>query len=290
MKYPLLGPFVPIIPHPGYLLKAAKTAVEDDGNTFMVYSDDPDYIEPDVNSPKDVENLDKFWADNGLSTKTLVAHAPFIMNIANPINEKTWHFSVNILEKELSFCERIGLPILVVHSGSYVQGTVQQGLDRIVRALNQVADKKYSVKIALETMSGKGTEVGITFEQFKYIFDHLDSKVNVGLCLDTCHLNDAGYDIGDWDSVKAEIAKNVGLDKVYCIHLNDSKNAKGSHKDRHANIGYGTIGFDNLVRVAWDETFKDVPKILETPWVDNHAYYKEEIADLRQKKFTNYLD
>lgn len=289
MKYPILGPFVPIIPHPGYLLQSAKTAVADDGNTFMIYSDDPTYIEPDQDNPADIKALANYAKEHDLDAKTFVAHAPFVINIANPVNERTWHFSVNILEKQLSFCNRIGIPILVVHTGSHVEGTIQQGLDRVVRALDIVSEKKYPVKLALEIMSGKGTEIGTNFEQFKYIFDRVKTTKNLGICLDTCHLNDAGYDVGNWEGIKKEISKTIGLDKVFAIHLNDSQSGRGSHKDRHANIGYGTIGFLSISDVAWDETFKNVPKVLETPLVNHRSYYKEEIADLRKKKFSNYL-
>ena len=186
---------------------------------------------------------------------------------------------------------------MVLHPGSAVNSSRDEALTSISDGLNLILDNNYDVKILLETMAGKGNEVGKTFDELKTIIDNIKYKDKIGVCLDTCHLNDAGYDIESFDKILEEFDNKIGIKYIGCIHINDSKNTLGSHKDRHENIGLGTIGFDNLISVIYNKKLESVPKILETPYVtkdDNskekeYPPYKYEIEMIRNKKFDNDL-
>ena len=182
----------------------------------------------------------------------------------------------------------LGIKWMVLHPGSHVGLGVDMGIDNIIHGLNEVLVDS-PVTILLETMAGKGSEVGRNFEEIKRIIDGVENKDRIGVCLDTCHLNDAGYDVTDFDKLLDEFDKVVGLSYVKCIHINDSKNVCGSHKDRHENIGFGTIGFDNLIKIIYNKRLEDIPKILETPYVGEKPPYKEEIAMIRAQKFDEKL-
>ena len=196
--------------------------------------------------------------------------------------------AVRFLKQELQRCADIGTSILVLHPGYHVQAGLEAGLNQIILGLNEVLkETPYQGKIALETMAGKGSEVGTTFDQLKYIIDHCDYPEKLGICLDTCHIHDAGYDLSNFDAILDEFDRVLGLENLLAVHLNDSKNVKGAHKDRHANLGHGEIGFDILNGVAHNERIKDVPKILETPFINQKAPYKEEITMLKNQTFTN---
>ena len=179
---------------------------------------------------------------------------------------------------------------MVLHPGAHVGAGVDKGIENIIDGLNKIIDNSTRVKILLETMAGKGSEVGSRLEEIKSIIDGVNDKNHIGVCLDTCHLNDAGYDMNDFDSFLDEFDKIVGLDYIHCIHINDSKNELGSHKDRHENIGFGTIGFEALINIIYNERLINVPKILETPFIDKeYAPYKFEIEMIRNKKFNENL-
>lgn len=178
---------------------------------------------------------------------------------------------------------------MVLHPGSHVGLGVTRGIQNIINALNEIL-KDSKVDILLETMAGKGTEVGCTLDEMKQIIDGVEDKNHIGLCLDTCHLNDAGYDVSDFDKILDEVDEKIGLDYVKCIHINDSKNPIASHKDRHENFGFGTIGFETLLKIVYNKRLENVPKILETPYVDReYAPYKYEIEMIRNKKFDENL-
>ena len=150
--------------------------------------------------------------------------------------------------------------------------------------------KTNNVTILLETMAGKGTEVGSNLDEIKKIIEGIEDKDHIGVCLDTCHLNDAGYDLNKFDEYLNEFDKTIGISKIGCIHINDSKNEKSSHKDRHENIGYGTIPFETLISIIYNERLKNIPRILETPYVDKlYPPYKQEIEMIRNKKFDDNL-
>ena len=227
--------------------------------------------------------------ENNINPKNVIIHAPYIVNLANA---KNFEFSINFLKQEIKRVEQLGFDKVVLHPGSHVGIGTDQAIKNITKCLNEVLVNT-NVKILLETMAGKGTEVGTTFEQIKQIIDGINNKDNIAVCLDTCHINDAGYDLNNFDKILDEFDKIIGLDKLLCIHVNDSKNEINSHKDRHENIGYGHIGFNNLLNVIYNEKLKDVPKILETPYIkdekDSYPPYKFEIEMIKEKKFNQKL-
>lgn len=220
-----------------------------------------------------------------------MVHAPYIINLANTVKPETYELAVEFLEKEIVRTAAMRSRILVLHPGSHVNAGAEAGIAQIIKGLNTVLDQNDDdVFIALETMAGKGSEIGRSFEEIKVIFDGVNKKDRLRVCFDTCHVNDAGYDIvNHYDDVFAEFDKVIGLDRIAVFHVNDSMNPLGAHKDRHANIDNGTIGYDTLHRLMHDERFADIPKILETPWLCEEGsakktipLYKEEIAWLRK--------
>jgi len=178
---------------------------------------------------------------------------------------------------------------LVLHPGSSVKLSEEEGINNIINNLNKIDNM--GVIICLETMAGKGTELGKNFEQIKKIIDGVNYEL--GVCLDTCHVNDAGYDVSDFDSVLELFDNIIGLKYLKCVHINDSKNEMNAHKDRHENIGFGYIGFDNMMNIIYNDKLKDVPKILETPYVkddkDSYPPYKFEIEMIKNKTFNSNL-
>ena len=176
-----------------------------------------------------------------------------------------------------------------MHPGSSVGLERTTALDNIINALNIIITENTSCMILLETMAGKGTECGINLEEIKYLIDGVNIQDKIGVCLDTCHLNDSGIDLNKFDEYLNSFDKLIGINKIKCIHINDSKNIIGSHKDRHENIGYGTIGFDTLIKVIYNDKLKEVPKILETPYIEEKPPYKEEIKMIKEKVFNPNL-
>ena len=272
--------------HVGYkkdsgLVGSVEEALSYGANTFMFYTGAPQNT---IRSSIDLDNVKKAYAlmsDNSIDKNNVIVHAPYIINLANG-DEIKFNFSCNFLSEELKRVNTFGFKYLVLHPGSHVGQGVDVGISNIVKALNLVLDKDNSdVMILLETMAGKGSEIGRNFEELKSIIDGVSKKNRIGVCLDTCHLNDAGYDLNNFDEILESFDKLIGIDKIKCIHINDSKNTISSHKDRHENIDKGTIGLDTLIKVIDCDKLKDVPKILETPYIDGHAPYKEEISLIR---------
>ena len=274
--------------HVGYkkdsgLVGSVKEALSYNANTFMFYAGAPQNTirsSIDLNTVKEAYKLMK---DNNIDKNNIIVHAPYIINLANGDDSK-FNFSCNFLSEELERVDTLGMKYLVLHPGSHVGLGVDEGISNIVKALNFVLAKDDSnVMILLETMAGKGSEIGRNFEELKKIIDGVSKKDRIGICLDTCHLNDAGYDLNNFDDVLDEFDKLIGIDKIKCIHINDSKNSLNSHKDRHENIGRGTIGIDTLIKVINNPKLKTIPKILETPYIDGVAPYKEEIELIRKE-------
>ena len=273
--------------HVGYkkdtgLVGSVKEALSYKANTFMFYTGAPQNTIRSKISLEDVKEAHTLMQESGIDKNNVIVHAPYIINLANP---SKLDFSCQFLIEELKRVATLGFKYLVLHPGSHVGLGVEEGISNIIKALNLVLEKDNSnITILLETMAGKGSEVGRTFEELKTIIDGVKYQERLGVCLDTCHLNDAGYNISDFDKIIDTFDKIIGLDKIKCIHINDSKNPFASNKDRHENIGKGTIGLDNLLNVIYYDKLKDVPKILETPYIDGKAPYKEEIALIRLNK------
>ncbi len=273
------------------MLGSAKEAVSYGANTFMLYTGAPQNTKR-----KDISelNIDPAWAymkEHGI--EEIVVHAPYIINLANTVKPETYEIAENFLRLELKRTEAMKGSSLVLHPGAHVGAGTEAGIKQIIKGLNEVLTQDTKAVIALETMAGKGSEIGCTFEELARIFDGVTYNDKLRVCFDTCHVNDSGYDIvNDLDGVLTEFDKILGLDKIAVFHLNDSKNVLGAKKDRHENIGFGNIGFDTLHRIVKMKEFEEVPKILETPYVampgdekNKVAPYKYEIAMLKEGKF-----
>lgn len=270
------------------MIGSVEEALSYGANTFMIYTGAPQNtvrkpIE-DLRIDEAIETMNK----NGI--EEIVVHAPYIINLGNSEKPETFELAVNFLSEEIKRTSAIEkAKNIVLHPGAHVGAGDEKGLQQIIKGLNEVITKEQSIQIALETMAGKGSECGRNFEQIAKIIDGVIYNEKLSVCMDTCHIHDAGYDVvNNFDGVLNEFDKIVGLDRLKVIHLNDSKNPCGSRKDRHEIIGSGYIGFDALCYVANHEALKDIPKILETPYVaDNEGNkkppYKYEIEMLRNK-------
>lgn len=267
------------------MLGSVLETLKYNATTFMFYTGAPQNTSRssiDLNKTLEAHNLMK---ENNIDINNVVVHAPYIINLAN---SKNFDFNVRFLKEELSRTESLGVKNLVLHPGSHVGLGVDEGIKNIVDSLNLSITGK-NVTICLETMAGKGTELGKNFSEIKRIIDGVKNKDAIGVCMDTCHLNDAGYDLNDFDKILEEFDNVVGIKYLKVIHINDSKNEINSHKDRHENIGFGTIGFDNLIKIIYNKKLEGIPKILETPYIEDKAPYKEEIEMIRKKEFNPKL-
>ena len=271
---------------PEYYLGSVKEALSYGANTFMFYTGAPQnsYRKP-VGELKIKEGR-KAIADAGIDESKIIVHAPYIINIGNKTNPAVYESSKKFLIEELRRVAAFGPRILVLHPGSHVGLGVEGGLSSVVEALDEVLEQDgTNVRIALETMAGKGSEVGATFEEISYLLMNSRHPERLGVCLDTCHINDAGINVHEVDEVLNTFDRVIGLEKLLCLHVNDSKNVMGAHKDRHANIGYGEIGFATIHAYIKHPRLADVPKILETPYIGEKAPYQKEIAMLREGVF-----
>ena len=266
------------------LIGSVEEALGYGANTFMFYTGAPqNTVRNKIDNEKTIKAME-LMKENNIDINNVIVHAPYIVNMASD-NE----FAVDFLKQEIKRVEELNMTKLVLHPGSSVKLSEEEGINNIINNLNKVG--KSNVIICLETMAGKGTELGRNFEQLKKIIDGVDYEL--GVCLDTCHINDAGYDISDFDKVLDEFDSIIGLNYLKCIHINDSKNELGAHKDRHENIGYGYLDFDNIINILYNDRIKDVPKILETPYIkdekDSYPPYKFEIEMIKNKKFNSNL-
>ncbi len=272
-------------------LGSAKEAVSYGANTFMVYTGAPQNTKR-----KDLSELriDEGWAymkSHGIDE--IVIHAPYIINMANTVKPETFELAVDFMNLELNRSEAMGSKVLIVHPGAHVGAGPEAGINQIAKALNEVLSADTKVCVALETMAGKGSEIGRSFEELAAIYDKVVHNDKLRVCFDTCHTSDAGYDIiHDFEGVMDRFDRLIGKEQIAVFHINDSKNVPGAAKDRHENLGFGHIGFEALNRIVHHKDFEHVPKILESPYVaDAHhdkkswAPYKLEIEMLRSGVF-----
>jgi deoxyribonuclease IV len=270
------------------LLGSVEEALSYGANTFMVYTGAPQNTSRKPIEDLNIEAAIESMSSNGI--EEIVVHAPYIINLGNSEKLETFELAVSFLREEIRRTAAIQKARnIVLHPGAHVGAGEERGIQQIIKGLNEVITKEQTVQIALETMAGKGSECGRTFDQLAKIIDGVVYNDKLSICLDTCHINDAGYDVANnFDGILKEFDKIIGLDRLKIIHLNDSKNPMGAKKDRHENIGSGYIGFEALCYVAHHEALKHIPKILETPYVSNDtgekkAPYKFEIEMLRNK-------
>lgn len=273
------------------LLGSAKEAVSYGANTFMFYTGAPQNTRRKSISELNIDPAWDYMKSNGIDE--IIVHAPYIINLGNAIKAETFELAVDFLRLEIERTEACRSKTLILHPGSHVGEGADIGINQVVKGLNEVLTKDTSVNIALETMSGKGSELGRSFEELARIYDGVTYNDKLRVCFDTCHTHDSGYDIiHDFDGVIEKFDKILGKDQIALFHINDSKNTCGASKDRHANLGFGEIGFDALSYVVHHPDFADVPKILETPWISSptkdkksYAPYKFEIEMLKNKMF-----
>ena len=270
------------------LLGSLNEALGYGANTFMFYTGAPQNTSRyPINDNLTLEAFKKM-KEIGFDYSKVVVHAPYIVNLAND-DEVKFNFAVQFLKDELKRCSQLGIKNVVLHPGSHVGIGIDAGISNIARGLNMVLGD-VDVRILLETMSGKGSEIGSKLEEIKRIIDLVEDKKHIGVCIDTCHLSDAGYNLRDFDSFLNKFDEVIGIEKIGCVHVNDSKNDLGSHKDRHENIGFGKVGFETLLQIIYNKRLENIPKILETPYVDReYPPYKFEIEMIKNKKFDEEL-
>lgn len=271
------------------LLAASEEAVSYGANTFMIYTGAPQNTRRKKIEDLNIEAGTKHMIENGIVD--IVVHAPYIINIGNAVKPETFELGVDFLRREIERTDALGAKQIVLHPGAHVGEGSEIGIKKIIEGLNEVLTKEQNVQIALETMAGKGSECGKTFEELAQIIDGVTLNEKLSVCFDTCHTHDAGYDIvNDFDGVLNQFDKLIGIDRIKVFHINDSKNVTGAAKDRHENIGFGHIGFDALNYIVHHEQTKEIPKILETPYVgtdknNKRPPYKLEIEMIKAKTF-----
>lgn len=273
------------------MLGSVKEALSVGANTFMLYTGAPQNTRRKDVSELRVEEAQALMKENGI--EEFIVHAPYIINLANTVKKETYELAVEFLEKELVRTSAMGSKVMVLHPGSHVDAGVDAGINQIVKGLNEVLTADTDVYVALETMAGKGSEVGRSFEELARIYDKVKYNDKLRVCFDTCHTSDAGYDIiHDFDGVMEQFDRLIGKDQIAVFHINDSKNEPGAGKDRHENFGFGHVGFDALLNIVNHKDFVEVPKILETPYVKDpedpkksYEPYKWEIEMIRNGVF-----
>ncbi|CAM3283125.1 deoxyribonuclease IV [Paenibacillus lupini] len=266
------------------LLQASEEAASYGASTFLIYTGAPHNTRRKPIEALNIEAGQTHMKEHGISN--IVVHAPFIINLGNTISLQVFEHGITFLQSEIERTEALGATQIVLHPGSHVGAGVEAGIARIAEGLNDVLTDKRDVQVSLETMAGKGSECGASFEELAAIIDRVTHNERLSVCLDTCHIHDAGYNVrDDFDGVLDEFDRIIGLDRLKAIHVNDSKNIQGSRKDRHENIGYGYIGLDALRYVVHHPQLTAIPKHLETPSIGPKKYvnppYKHEIALLR---------
>ncbi len=273
------------------LLGSAKEAHSYGADTFMFYTGAPQNTKRKDISELNIEPAWEYMREHKIDD--ILVHAPYIINLGNTVKPETFRLAVDFLALEAERTTALKSRVLILHPGAHVGAGTDAGIRQIIKGLNEVITKDMELYIALETMAGKGSEIGRSFEELARIYDGVTYPDKLRVCFDTCHTHDSGSDIiHDFDGVIGHFDRLLGKDQIAVFHINDSKNVRGARKDRHANLGFGEIGFDALSYIVHHPDFTQVPKILETPYVPSptkekasYAPYKYEIEMLRRKRF-----
>lgn len=277
------------------LLGSAKEAVSYGANTFMFYTGAPQNTRRKELSELNIEPAWEYMKAHQI--EEIIVHAPYIINLGNAVKPETFELAVEFLDKEINRTIACKSHLLILHPGAHVGEGNSIGTNQIIKGLNEVLTQDTDCYVALETMAGKGSEIGCTFEDLARIYDGVKYNDKLRVCFDTCHTSDSGYDIiHHFDDVVADFDRILGKEQIAVFHINDSKNIPGASKDRHANIGFGEIGFDALHYIVHHKDFENIPKILETPYVPSpsrekksYAPYKYEIEMLKEGTFNPNL-
>ena len=277
------------------LLGSVKEALSYKANSLMVYLGPPQSTIRKDASQLNIEEMKKELIDNNIELNNVIIHAPYIINLAQG-NEEKRKCAVEFLSNEMNTMVSVGARYIVVHPGAHMQQGIDTGLELIAKSLKQILNNTAydDTYICIETMSGKGSECCSKFEEIRTLLEYLNYNNRICVCLDTCHIHDAGYDIvNEYEKVINDFDQIIGLDRLKVLHINDSKNECGTHKDRHENFGLGKIGFETLMKFVYDDRFKNIPKILETPYIKSDfgdfPPYKHEIKMIKNKKFNDNL-
>ncbi len=273
---------------PDFVEGSVKEAVSYGANALMLYTGAPQNTRRRQLSEMHIVEAAELMKKHQIPAEHMIIHAPYLINPANSVKPEVAELAHDFLASEIERTHAIGAKYIVLHPGSYTSTDLETGIRTIISCLNSLTIPE-GIVICLETMAGKGSEVGFRFEHLAEIISGMRQPEHFGVCLDTCHIHDAGYDVSDFDGVLDEFDKVIGLDRLHVIHLNDSKNERGARKDRHANLGQGMIGFDTLCMIAHHPRTAHIPKILETPYIGGEPPYKEEIAMLKEKKFKDLM-
>ncbi len=273
------------------LLGSAKEAVSYGADTFMFYTGAPQNTRRKSISELNIDAAWDYLSQHQI--EEIIVHAPYIINLGNSVKPETFELAVQFLQLEIERTAACKSQTLILHPGAHVGAGTEAGIAQIIKGLNEVLTADTPCNIALETMAGKGSEIGRSFEELAQIYDGVIHSDKLRVCFDTCHTSDSGYDIiRDFDGVIEKFDRLIGKDQIAVFHVNDSKNPSGAAKDRHANIGFGEIGFDALSYIVHHPDFTDVPKILETPYIPSptkekksYAPYKYEMEMLRRQTF-----
>ena len=277
----IIGSHVRMI-SPLFVEGSVREALDYGANALMLYTGAPQNTVRRPVESLHTEQAAALLKENGISREHVIIHAPYLINPANSVKPEVSELAASFLTSEAIKTSKIGAKYIVLHPGSYTVTDPETGIRTTAALLNGLREIPDDIVICLETMAGKGSEIGRTFEELAQILEKLDRPERFAVCLDTCHIHDAGYDMNDFDGVLDAFDRVIGLERLKVIHLNDSKNDRGSHKDRHANIGRGKIGFEALWKAAVNPRTAAIPKILETPFVGGKPPYKAEIAMLRE--------
>lgn len=273
---------------PDFVEGSVKEAVSYGANALMLYTGAPQNTRRRQLSEMHIAEAAELMKKHQIKAEHMIIHAPYLINPANSVKPEVAELAREFLSSEIERTHAIGAKYIVLHPGSYTTTDLETGIRTIISCLNSLTIPE-GIVICLETMAGKGSEVGFRFEHLAEIISAMRQPEQFGVCLDTCHIHDAGYDVSDFDRVLDEFDRIIGLNRLHVIHLNDSKNERGARKDRHANLGQGKIGFDTLCMIAHHPRTAEIPKILETPYIDGEPPYKEEIAMLKKKKFKDLM-